>query len=103
MQALDHTLSHVAGDTSQPLLEETIGAMLRRIAVTWPQRPAIVVPAQGVRLTWREFDNEVTRLAAGLLAMGLAPGDRIGIWSLNRAEWVLVQFATARAGLILVN
>ena len=103
MQPLDHALSHVAGDTSQPLLEETIGAMLRRIASTWPQRPALVVPAQGVKLTWREFDDEVTRLAAGLLALGLAPGDRIGIWSLNRAEWVLVQFATARAGLILVN
>ncbi|MDR7136096.1 fatty-acyl-CoA synthase [Lysobacter niastensis] len=103
MQALDPALSHVVGDTSQPLLDETIGAMLRRIASTWPQRPALVVPAQGVRLTWREFDDEVTRLAAGLLALGLAPGDRIGIWSLNRAEWVLVQFATARAGLILVN
>ena len=103
MQALDPALSHVVGDTSQPLLEETIGAMLRRIASTWPQRPALAVPAQGVRMTWREFDDEVTRLAAGLLALGLEPGDRIGIWSLNRAEWVLVQFATARAGLILVN
>jgi fatty-acyl-CoA synthase len=103
MQALDPALSHVAGDTSQPLLEETIGAMLQRIAANWPERPALVVPAQGARLTWREFDDEVTRLAAGLLALGLEPGERIGIWSLNRVEWVLVQFATARAGLVLVN
>ena len=95
--------SHVSGATDAPLLQDTIGAMLARIAAAHPEREALVVPPQGVRLRYREFDAAVTRLAAGLLALGLAPGDRIGIWSLNRSEWVLMQFATARAGLVLVN
>jgi fatty-acyl-CoA synthase len=95
--------SHVRGDTSQPLLRETVGAMLARIAGAWPEREALVVPAQGVRWTWREFDERVSRLAAGLLALGLERGDRVGIWSLNRSEWTLMQFASARAGLVLVN
>ncbi|QWF15408.1 AMP-binding protein [Lysobacter capsici] len=101
--APDPALSHVVGATAPPLLEETIGAMLARIAASWPEREALVVPPQGVRLNWREFDAAVDRLAAGLLKLGLAPGDRIGVWSLNRAEWVLLQFASARVGLILVN
>ena len=95
--------SHVRGDTSQPLLQETVGAMLARVARSWPDSEALVVPPQGVRWTWREFDARVTRLAAGLLALGLERGDRIGIWALNRSEWVLMQFASARAGLVLVN
>src|SRR5690606_27878306 len=95
--------SHVRGETAPPLLHETVGQLLARGARTWPEGDALVVPPQGVRWTWREFDEAVTRVAAGLLALGLAPGDRVGIWSLNRAEWVLLQFATARAGLILVN
>ncbi|HBK47208.1 MAG TPA: AMP-binding protein [Xanthomonadaceae bacterium] len=96
-------LSHVVGPNLTPLLEETVGALLARIAGTWPDRPALVVPSQGVRLDYARLDAVVTRLAAGLLQLGLEPGDRIGIWSLNRAEWVLMQFASARAGLILVN
>lgn len=99
----DPSVSHVVGALHPPLLEETIGAMLQRIAAQWPQHDALIVPPQQVRMTWREFDRAVSNLAAGLLALGLMPGDRIGIWSLNRAEWVLLQFATARAGLILVN
>jgi fatty-acyl-CoA synthase len=95
--------SHVRGDTSRPLLQETVGGLLARVARTWPERDALVVPPQGVRWTWRELDDAVSRLAAGLLALGLERGDRIGIWSLNRVEWVLMQFATARAGLVLVN
>ena len=95
--------SHVRGDTSHPLLDETVGRLLARIARTWPDRDALVVPPQEVRWSWREFDDRVGRLAAGLLALGLARGDRIGIWSLNRVEWVLLQFASARAGLVLVN
>ncbi|WP_066097275.1 AMP-binding protein [Xanthomonas massiliensis] len=95
--------SHVIGASQPPLLEETVGQLLARIAARWPDRPALVVPAQGVRMSYAELDRAVTRLAAGLLALGLEPGDRIGIWSLNRSEWVLMQFATARAGLILVN
>ena len=101
--APDPRLSHVIGATTPPLLEETIGAMLSRIAAAWPEREALVVPPQNVRLSWNAFDTCVSRLAAGLLKLGLSPGDRIGVWSLNRVEWVLLQFATARAGLILVN
>ena len=95
--------SHVRGDTRVPLLEDTVGGLVTRIARTWPEQPALVVPAQDVRLDWRGFDVAVTRLAAGLRTLGLAHGERIGIWSLNRAEWVLMQFASARAGLVLVN
>ena len=95
--------SHVVGDTSQPLWEETIGAHLARVAATWPEHAALIVPQQNVRLNWCELDAAVTRLAAGLLGLGLEPGERIGIWSMNRAEWVLAQFATARAGLVMVN
>ncbi|MHC9085456.1 AMP-binding protein [Luteimonas sp. RIT-PG2_3] len=96
-------LSHVVGDTAQPLLDDTIGVLLQRISARWPSQPALVVPPQQVRWDWQQLDQRVSRLAAGLLALGLQPGDRIGIWSLNRAEWVLMQFATARAGLVLVN
>ncbi|HEY0197225.1 MAG TPA: AMP-binding protein, partial [Rhodanobacter sp.] len=66
-------------------------------------RPALVVRSQGVRMSYREFHAEVERVAAGLLRLGLARGERIGIWSPNRAEWVLLQFAAPKAGLILVN
>ena len=99
----DPVLSHVAGPTDAPLLDDTVGALLARIAAAHPDREALVVPPQQVRLTYAQLDAAVTRLAAGLLQLGLAPGERIGIWSLNRAEWVLMQFASARAGLVLVN
>jgi fatty-acyl-CoA synthase len=95
--------SHVIGATQAPLLDETVGALLSRIARQHPDRPALAVPAQDLRLSYRQLDTAVSQLAAGLLALGLLPGERIGIWSLNRAEWVLMQFASARAGLILVN
>jgi fatty-acyl-CoA synthase len=80
-----------------------VGESLRRAAERWPDGEALIVPQQGARLTYRELDQEVSRLARGLMALGLQPGDRVGIWSPNRLEWVLTQFATARAGLILVN
>jgi len=97
------SLSYVHGAHDVPLIGETIGPFLSRIAARHPGNEALVVPHQGVRWTYAEFDQRVTALAAGLLGLGLAPGDRVGIWSPNCAEWVLVQFATARAGLILVN
>ncbi|MEO8778386.1 MAG: AMP-binding protein [Rhodanobacter sp.] len=97
------TPSYVHGASAQPLLGETIGGLLDRVAGTYPDRPALVVPAQGVRLSYRQFHAEVERVAAGLLALGLERGDRIGIWAPNRAEWVLLQFAAPKAGLILVN
>jgi fatty-acyl-CoA synthase len=86
-----------------PLIGETIGTYLASVAARFPANEAVVVPFQNVRWTYKEFDARVTQLAAGLLKLGLQPGDRIGIWSPNCAEWVLVQFATARAGLIMVN
>ncbi len=95
--------SYVHGFSAKPLLGETIGALIDRIAAAHPERPALVVRAQGVRMNYREFHAEVERVAAGLLALGLQRGERIGIWAPNRAEWVLLQFAAPKAGLILVN
>ena len=97
------SLSYVHGAHDVPLIGETIGPFLARIAARYPDNEALVVPHQDVRWTYAQFDDRVTALAAGLLALGLEPGDRVGIWSPNCAEWVLVQFATARAGLVLVN
>ena len=74
-----------------------------RTVARWGDRPALIVRQQDVRWTYRELDERVDAFAAGLLALGLAPGDRVGIWSPNNAEWVITQFATAKAGLILVN
>ncbi|HEY0196988.1 MAG TPA: AMP-binding protein, partial [Rhodanobacter sp.] len=73
--------SHVQGDRTAPLLQDTIGSLLDRIAVAHPARPALVVRSQGVRMSYREFHAEVERVAAGLLRLGLARGERIGIWS----------------------
>jgi fatty-acyl-CoA synthase len=95
--------SYVHGVSSQPLLGDTVGSLLDRIAAAHPERPALVVRAQHVRLSYRQFHAEVERVAAGLLALGLQPGDRVGIWAPNRAEWVILQFAAPKAGLILVN
>ena len=95
--------SYVSGGAQQPLLFMTIGQCLDQAAVRWPTREALVVCQQGVRLNYRALNTAVDELAAGLLTLDLAPGDRIGIWSPNRAEWVLSQFASAKAGLILVN
>src|SRR5579885_2298374 len=95
--------SYVHGASDKPLLGETIGAAFDRIAGRFPDRPALVVRSQQVRWSWRELADRVEAFAAGLVALGLAPGDRIGIWSPNNAEWVITQFATAKTGLILVN
>ncbi|MDB5746829.1 MAG: AMP-binding protein [Massilia sp.] len=100
---MQQSLSYVHGAHDVPLIGQTIGPFLSSIALRFGDNEALVVPHQGVRWTYREFDERVSRLAAGLLALGLQPGDRIGIWSQNCAEWVLVQFATARAGLVMVN
>jgi len=95
--------SYVHGACDVPLIGDTIGRFLAGIAARHASNDALVVPHQQVRWTYAELDARVTRLAANLLALGLQPGDRVGIWSQNCAEWVLVQFATARAGLVLVN
>lgn len=95
--------SYVHGASAKSLLGDTLGSLVDRIAATHPERPALVVRAQNVRMNYREFHAEVERVAAGLLALGLQRGDRVGIWSPNRAEWVVLQFAAPKAGLILVN
>jgi fatty-acyl-CoA synthase len=95
--------SYVCGTGEEPLLYLTVGQCLADAAARWPDNTAIVSRHQGKRLSYRELNEQVDTLAAGLLALGLMPGERIGIWSPNNLEWVLTQFATARAGLILVN
>ena len=97
------TQSYAHGVSSTPLIGDTIGVHFDKSAERWPDRPALIVRQQNVRWTYRELKEQVDAFAAGLLALGLAPGDRIGIWSPNNAEWVITQFATAKAGLILVN
>ncbi len=95
--------SYVHGTSDQKLIGETVGRFFDAVCERWAERPALIVRHQGVRLTYGEFKIEVDKLAAGLLTLGLEPGDRVGIWSPNNSEWVLTQFATAKAGLILVN
>ena len=98
-----HQPSYVHGASEAPLIGKTIGAYLDEIAVRYADQDALVVVHQDVRWTYREFHERVNRLAAGLMKLGLAPGDRIGIWAQNCSEWVLTQFATAKAGLVMVN
>jgi fatty-acyl-CoA synthase len=96
-------LSYSSGTGSTPLVGETIGENLENTAARFPDRDALVVPFQDVRLTYAEFNAQVDRVARGLLGLGLARGERVGIWSPNNAEWVLVQYATAKIGVVLVN
>jgi len=96
-------LSYSHGTSQQPLLGETIGANLRRIAATFPGQEALVDVPTGRRWSYAQLDNDTDVLARGLIAAGLAAGDRAGIWAPNCAEWVLLQYATAKAGIILVN
>ncbi|MDP6351727.1 MAG: AMP-binding protein [Alphaproteobacteria bacterium] len=95
--------SFVSGDRSQPLWTKTVPRMLAETAARFGARDAAVFPESGVRWTYADLVSEVDALAAGLLKLGLAKGDRIGIWSPNRPEWIAAQYATARIGLILVN
>jgi fatty-acyl-CoA synthase len=97
------TLSYAHGVCETPLLGETIGANLEATARRVPDADALVSCEQGLRFTYAEFDAAVDRLAAGLLGAGMRRGDRLGVWSPNCAEWVLVQYATAKLGVILVN
>jgi fatty-acyl-CoA synthase len=96
-------LSYAHGVSDTPLLGETIGANLARTVAVHGAREALVVRHQGIRWTYAELDERVDRVARGLIATGLQQGDRVGIWSPNCAEWVLLQYASARAGVILVN
>ena len=96
-------LSYVCGVGTEPLLYKTVGATLEDAAARWGEREALIVRHQNIRWTYRELDEAADRLAAGLLHLGLAPGDRVGIWAPNRYEWIVTQFASAKAGLILVT
>ena len=95
--------SYSQGLSSTPLLGETIGENLRRTALRFPEVVALVVRSQRVRLSYRELEAQVRVVARGLMARGIAKGDRVGIWAPNRVEWVLLQYATATIGAILVN
>lgn len=95
--------SHVSGERSVPLLHKTIPALFSETAAANASRDAAVFLGQDKRFSWEELSDAVDALAAGLLALGLRKGDRIGIWSPNRWEWLVTQFGTARIGLILVN
>ena len=97
------TTSYFHRTSAIPLLNDTLGGALDKAAERWPDQEAVVVRDQGARLTFAKLRSEADRLAAGLIALGLKPGDRVGLWSPNRIEWVLTQYATAKAGLILVN
>jgi fatty-acyl-CoA synthase len=97
------TRSYVRGGTGVALIAETIGVHFDRVVERWGDEEALVVRHQGVRWSYRELQDRVNEFAAGLIGLGLEPGDRIGIWSPNNSEWVITQFATAKAGLILVN
>src|SRR5690348_9106883 len=96
-------LSYVHGASGTPFIGDTIGLHFDRIVERFGERDALIVRHQQIRWSYRELKERVDAFAAGLLALGFRRGDRIGIWSPNNAEWVVTQFATAKAGLILVN
>src|SRR5438105_3631693 len=95
--------SYVHGASTVPLIGETIGVHFDRIVERFGEHDALIVRHQGLRWSYRDLKQRVDAFAAGLIALGLLPGERIGIWSPNNAEWTVAQFATAKAGLILVN
>ena len=96
-------LSYEAGDLTQPLLRETIIQNLKRTAEKSGDCDALIVKSQNYRATYSEFLDEVKKAAKALLALGAEKGDRVGIWAPNRFEWVIIQYATAYVGAILVN
>lgn len=102
MNNLPKGQSYLCGQANEPLLYETIGACVERIAATYPDKEALVVRHQNIRWTFSEYKSRIDALAAGLVRLGVEPGDRVGIWSPNRVEWCLTQFATAKIGAIMV-
>src|ERR1700682_3647774 len=96
-------LSYANGPSTVALLGETIGANLERTVGRWPDHEALVSLDRGARYTYAELNEMVDLVARGLLDLGIEVGDRVGMWSPNCAEWVFVQFATAKLGAILVN
>ena len=103
MVASTLSISHAVGATTPALIESTLGDFFAEMAARYPDREALVSRHQGVRYTYAQLHQTQRQLASALLGMGLAQGDRVGIWSHNNAEWVLLQLATAQVGLVLVN
>ena len=97
------TQSYVHGASDTALIGETIGVHFDAAVARWHNHDALVVRHQDIRWTWADLKQRVDDFAAGLIALGFELGERIGIWSPNNAEWAVTQFATAKAGLILVN
>jgi fatty-acyl-CoA synthase len=97
------SLSYATGATDTPLIEETIGMYFGGVARRFPEREALVSCHQGHRLTYSQLDQETDRLASALLKSGIGPGDRVAIWAHNCSEWLLLQIATAKVGIVLVN
>lgn len=95
--------SYAFRGSEKPLIGKTIGDMFDEIAETYPDNDAIVSLQQGKRYTYREFQKEINRIAKGLMSLGFKKGDRVAIWATNIAEWVMVQVATAKAGIIMIN
>ncbi|KAK5600783.1 Acyl-CoA synthetase member 2 mitochondrial, partial [Crenichthys baileyi] len=97
------TTSYVHGTSSTSLLHDTVAEALLKTVERWPDREAVAFLQDGVRKTFAEFQQDVDRAAVGLLALGLRKGDRLGMWGPNTYEWILFQFATAKAGIIQVS
>ncbi len=97
------TRSYMTGEGTGQLLYETIGECFDRVVDARPDNPALVVRHQDIRWSYSEFQRQVDRLAAGLIALRIGPGDRVGVWGPNSYEWIVAQFATAKIGAILVN
>uniref|UniRef100_A0A3Q3WI88 Medium-chain acyl-CoA ligase ACSF2, mitochondrial n=1 Tax=Mola mola TaxID=94237 RepID=A0A3Q3WI88_MOLML len=97
------TSSYVHGTSSFPLLHATVGQRLDSTVQRWPDREAVVFVQDGIRKTFSQFQQDVDKVSAGLLAVGLQRGDRLGVWGPNTYEWILFQFASAKAGIIMVS
>ena len=95
-------LSYAQGP-SMPLWELTLAEVLSQTVSRFPDREALISRHQNIRLSWRELNEQVTRVARGLAGLGLQPGDRVGVWAGNCVEWILIQYACARAGFVQVN
>ena len=100
---VDPMLSYSRGPENPPLQELCIGQVLDKMAERYPDSPALILRQESLRYTWRELKDEVERAARGLMALGFVKGDRVGIWATNISQWALMQFATAKAGVIMVN
>ena len=95
--------SYTSGTSDTPLLGLTIGDLFDQTVEKYPDHPALISRQQNIRLTYRDLQDQVNRCAKGLMHLGFQKGQRVGIWSPNRAEWCVTQFATSKIGVILVN